>query len=96
MFIQEIQNILDEAKKRYEQGETPPQIAERDEFDVRTVRKHIELARQERDVQQARSGVLRDALENHYRDLLETARNVEKQMSGEVLVSLEKEQPLKK
>ena len=80
--------------KRYEQGETPPQIAERDEFDVRTVRKHIELARQERDVQQARSGVLRDALENHYRDLLETARNIEKQMSGEALVSLEKEQPL--
>ena len=48
----------------------------------------------ERDVQQARSSVLRDALESHYRDLLETVRNIEKQMSGEATVSMEKEQPL--
>lgn len=80
--------------KRYERGETPPQIAEADEFDVRTVRKHVELARLERDVRQARSEVLRNALEDHYRDLLETVRNIEKQMSGEAMVSMEKEQPL--
>ncbi|MBA7678638.1 hypothetical protein ES703_86916 [subsurface metagenome] len=80
--------------KRYEQGETPPQIAERDDFDVRTVRKHVELARLERDVRQARSEVLRNALEDHYRDLLETVQNIEKQMSGEDMVSMEKEQPL--
>lgn len=79
---------------RVDKGETPPQIAERDEFDVRTVRKHVELARLERDVQQARSAVLRDALESHYRDLIETARNIENQVSGEAQVSLEKEQPL--
>lgn len=79
---------------RVEKGETPPQIAERDEFDVRTVRKHVELARLERDVQQARSAVLRDALESHYRDLIETARNIESQVLGEAQVSLEKEQPL--
>jgi len=79
---------------RVEKGETPPQIAERDEFDVRTVRKHVELARLERDVQQARSAVLRDALESHYRDLMETARNIENQVSGEAQVSLEKGLPL--
>ncbi len=80
--------------KRFEQGETPPQISATDSFDVRTVRKHVELARLERDVQQARSSVLRDALESHYRDLLETVRDIEKQMSGEATVSIEKEQPL--
>ena len=80
--------------KRYERGETPPQIAEADEFDVRTVRKHVELARLESDVRRARSEVLRNALEDHYRDLLKTVRNIEKQMSGEAMVSIEKEQPL--
>ena len=76
------------------EGETLSHIAESDSFDIRTIRKHIELARLERDVQQARSAVLRDALESHYRDLLETVRNIEKQMSGEAMVSMEKEQPL--
>lgn len=79
---------------RIEKGETPPQIAERDQFDVRTVRKHVELARLERDVQQARSEVLRNALESHYRDLLETARNIENQVFGESQVSLERDVPL--
>jgi len=79
---------------RVEKGETPPQIAERDDFDVRTVRKHVELARLERDVQQARSAVLRDALESHYRDLMETTRNIESQVFGEAQVSLEKALPL--
>lgn len=76
------------------EGETLTHIAETDDFDLRTVRKHVELARLERDVQQARTAVLRDALESHYRDLLETVRNIEKQVYGEALVSLEKEQPL--
>jgi hypothetical protein len=76
------------------EGETLTHIAESDDFDIRTVRKHVELARLERDVQQARSAVLRDALESHYRDLIETARNIESQVFGEAQVSLEKEQPL--
>jgi len=80
--------------QRVERGETPPHIAEADGFDVRTVRKHIELARLERDVRQARSSVLRDALESHYRDLLETARSIANQVSGELQVSLEKDLPL--
>jgi hypothetical protein len=75
--------------KRVEYGETPPQIAKADECDVRTVRKHIELARMERDVQQARSEVLRKALEDHYQDLLDTVRNIENQVFGESQVSLE-------
>ena len=72
------------------EGETLTHIAESDDFDLRTVRKHIEIARLERDVQKARSEVLRDALEGHYRDLLDTVRNIEKQVFSESQVSLEK------
>ncbi len=80
--------------KRTEHGETPPQIAQTDDFDVRTVRKHVELAQLDRDVRQARSEVLRHALEEHYRDLLDTVRDIEKQVSSESPVSLEKDIPL--
>lgn len=76
--------------KRVEQGETPPQIAATDDCDVRTVRKHVELGRLERDVQKARSEVLRDALEHHYHDLLETVRSIENNVSSESQISLEK------
>jgi hypothetical protein len=80
--------------RRNEQGESPPHIAQTDEFDVRTVRKHLELARLERDVQQARSDVLRKALEDHYHDLLETVDKLGKLISDKQTVSMEKEQPL--
>jgi len=74
------------------EGETLTHIVESDSVDIRTVRKHVELARLERDVQHARSEVLRNALEGHFRDLLDTVRSVEKQVFGESQVSLE--QPL--
>jgi hypothetical protein len=75
-------------------GETLTHIAETDSFDIRTVRKHVELARVERDVHQARTEVLRNALESHYSDLLGTVRNIEKLVSGKEMVSMEKEQAL--
>ena len=62
--------------RRYEDGESPPRIAERDRVDVRTVRKHIELAKQETEVKEARSMVLRSALERHYQDLCDYARTL--------------------
>jgi hypothetical protein len=74
------------------EGETLTHIVESDSVDIRTVRKHVELARLERDVQHARSEVLRNALEGHFSDLLDTVRSVEKQVFGESQVSLE--QPL--
>ena len=54
---------------RHELGETVPQIAEKDDYDVRTIRRHIELAKQQREVKDARATVLRNALERHYEDL---------------------------
>lgn len=74
--------------RRYEAGETPPKIAEADEFDVRTVRKHIDLARREREVQEARSTVLRNALEQHYRDLWEAAEKLDSQIAAEKGITL--------
>ena len=72
--------------KRYEAGESPPHIAKSDGFDVRTVRKHIELARQEREVKEARFMVLRNALESHYDDLCGYAEKLTAQVSGQKAV----------
>ena len=69
---------------RYEAGESPPRIATNDGFDVRTVRKHIELAKQEREVKEARSTVLRNALERHYADLCGYAERLNTQASGQM------------
>jgi len=64
-------------KRLEEDGETQLQIAKTDGFDVRTVRKQIELARQEREIREARSMVLRRALEEHYADLVSFAQQLE-------------------
>jgi len=69
--------------KRHEQGESITDIAANDKFDARTVRRHIELAKQEREVKEARSMVLRNALERHYMDLCEYAEKLSAQASGQ-------------
>ena len=70
--------------KRYEEdGESPPQIAQSDGFDVRTVRKQLELMRHEREVREARQVVLRKALESHYADLCSFAENLRAALSGD-------------
>lgn len=70
--------------KRYEQGESITDIAANDKFDARTVRRHIELAKQEREVKEARSIVLRNALEAHYSDLCNYAEKLSALESAEV------------
>jgi hypothetical protein len=62
--------------QRVENGESPPKIAKADKVDARTVRKHIDVARQERETKEARSAVLRNALEQHYRDLCRYAETL--------------------
>jgi len=67
--------------KRFEEdGESPPQIAKVDNYDVRTVRKQIELARQEREAREARFAVLRSALEQHYHDLISYAQKLDSEV----------------
>lgn len=62
--------------ERNESGESPPNIASSDGFDARTVRKHIEIARQEKETKEARATVLRNALERHYADLCHYAERL--------------------
>ena len=69
--------------KRHEEGESPPQIAKADVFDVRTVRTHIELAKEEREVKEAKATVLRNAMQDHYHDLCEYAEKLSVQARGE-------------
>lgn len=62
-------------------GESPPQIAKSDGWDVRTVRKQIDVARQEREAREARQLVLRHALEEHYADLCSFAKKLDEYLT---------------
>lgn len=74
--------------RRYEEdGESPPGIAKSNGFDVRTVRRQIELAREEREVREARSHVLRNALESHYADLCRLAEKLKSEIGKEGALS---------
>lgn len=74
--------------RRYEEGESPPKIAEKDSFDVRTVRRHIEQARQEREIRETRLLVLRSALENHYGDFCRFAQKLDAEIASEEKIPL--------
>lgn len=63
--------------RRSEEGESVPKIASNDGYDVRTIRRHIELAKQQREVKEARATVLRNALELHYEDLCSFAERLD-------------------
>jgi hypothetical protein len=69
--------------RRYEEeGESPPQIANAEHYDVRTVRKQLDLMRQEREAREARQAVLKQALERHYVDLCTFAEKLKADTSG--------------
>ena len=69
--------------RRYEEeDQSPPEIAKKDGYDVRTVRKQIEIERQERERREARSIVLRQALEKHYADLCTFAQKLDSHIIG--------------
>ena len=67
-------------RRNEQNGESPPQIAAADGFDVRTVRKQIQIAREEREAREARGAVLRNAVELHYKDLCGVAEDVKTQV----------------
>ncbi len=67
--------------KRFEEdGESPPRIAKADGYDVRTVRKQLDLMRQERERREAKQAVLRQALEKHYADLCSFADRIRSEL----------------
>ena len=68
--------------ERSERGESPPMIARSDIYDPRTIRKYIEIGKQERESKDARGSVLRGALERHYADLCYFVEGLGGQPSG--------------
>jgi hypothetical protein len=69
--------------RRYEEdGESPPQIAQADGYDVRTVRKQLERMSRERELREAKHVVLRQALEKHYVDICSFAEKLRAEISG--------------
>lgn len=74
--------------ERFERdGESARQIATKDGFDVRTVRKHVQLAQQEREIRKARLTVLRNAIERHYGDLCQFAGKLDAEITREEPIS---------
>jgi len=69
--------------RRYEDGESATSIAKADSYDPRTVRKQIEVERQIQEEKEARTFVLRQAMENHYADLYNLAQKLDAELSSE-------------
>ncbi|MFQ5880655.1 MAG: hypothetical protein ACE5IZ_10855, partial [Dehalococcoidia bacterium] len=74
--------------QRHERGETPPQIASKDGFDVRTVRSAIGKAREEREASEAKVLTLRQALEWHFKDLEAFARELDSHVASSSAIPL--------
>lgn len=68
-------------KRLEEDGLPASEIARSDHYDVRTVRKQIELMQQEREGRETRLLVLRQALERHYTDLVSFAEKLDLEMT---------------
>ena len=69
--------------RRYEDGESVTRIAKADRYDPRTVKKQIEVERQIQEEKEARTLVLRQAMEQHYADLYNFAQKLDTELSSE-------------
>jgi hypothetical protein len=76
-------------RRKEEYGETVPQIAEKDNYDERTVRKHLDIASRERDQKQARISFVKDNMEKHHQDLCNLAENLLSQVTAERVLDLD-------
>ena len=82
-------------RRHEEESESPPEIAKKDGYDVRTVRKQLEIERQERERREARSIVLRQAMEMHYADLCTFAQKLDSYITGDTgSLSMVKSEPM--
>jgi len=67
-------------KLHEEEGWTPPQIAKKFGYDVRTVRNYLNIESEEQQQKQATLMVYRDALQAHYHDLSTLAQTLDAQV----------------
>jgi hypothetical protein len=59
--------------RRVEAGEPSTKVAKEETLDIRTVRRHLDMARGEREAAEARSAVLRSALIGHHQAMCDIA-----------------------
>lgn len=64
-------------------GESAAEIAAKDKVDIRTVRKHIDLARREVELHQAKATTLLNAMQEHNNDLYTFAKKLDNQLNSE-------------
>ncbi len=76
-----------------EKDDTPKRIATETGYDVRTVRKYIEIARRDRNIKEVTAVVWRDAVEGHYKDLCSLAEKIENEVKSYGKVGLEVTEP---
>jgi len=81
--------------ERRRRGETPPQIAQKDGFDVRTVRKYLSTLEKREELAQARTTVYREAMRQHFDDFIDVAKRLESRIvDGEVTSDLAASSPV--
>ena len=83
-----VEQRRDWLKRLEEGGESPPEIAEKDHFDLRTVRKQIGIAKQEREEHEAKVYILRNAMELHYSDMRQFLERLNSKISGKDTVTV--------
>ena len=83
-----VEQRRDWLKRVEEGGESPPDISEKDHFDLRTVRKQISLAKQEREEREAKVYILRNAMELHYSDMRQFLEKLNSKISGKDTITV--------
>ncbi|MEQ4487926.1 MAG: hypothetical protein AAC990_06150 [Dehalococcoides mccartyi] len=85
-----------EWERRNRQGETVPQIASKDDFDIRSVRKHINRVKEESETTEARTELYKEVLREHFQELTDVARQLDRAINDEADVTLIIAHPLAK
>jgi hypothetical protein len=81
--------------ERHRLGDSIAEIKKTTKIGVRTIRKHIEIARREHEINLANADVLRNAIQDHNHDLCVFAKKIDEQIKSETSVLPQlKEDPL--
>lgn len=75
-------------RRSEELGENIAEISEKDHYDRRTVQKQLDLARQEREIRETRMIVLRDAVKEHYEDLIQFSSKIQTEITRGNAISI--------
>jgi len=75
--------------QRYEGGEALKTIAQREHFDIRTVKRQVAEAISDRNIKEVRQTVLRSALERHFNDFVTLAEKMRGMVAAGTPISLD-------